>query len=181
MRATLGNKQVPLDRQAVEIWKSAAADKDAMLAAHMSGPAIHNAANIAAASTDPHQATRLYENALNDHQAYGLVCDIAKRALLRATSAKTGAEGFAQELFAEAANYYISRDLPSFVAASGRASTTTEALAVKDGIRSLTRRVIAPLTDRISENVHANGALDVNTWRNFVADAFKALSRSEEQ
>lgn len=174
-RASLGTRQVPLDRQANEIWKSASADKEANLALQLSSVTVSHAAELAASSAEPAIAVRMFDDALDEHQDCGVVYDIARRALLRATRNKSGAEGFTQELFAEAANYYVSRDLPSLVAAKGRVATTSEALEVKDGIRELTRQVVAPLAVGLSDDIRERGALDTQKWRVVVGAALTAL------
>lgn len=170
-RASLGTMQVPIERQASEIWKSASADRDGALAVELSSASMRYAAQLAATSVGSASAVRMYDDALDENQNCGVIYDIARRALIRATTSKSGAEGFAQELFVETANYYVSRDLPSVVAAIGRVATTSEALEVKDGIRNLTRRVVAPLTSQLSNA----STVEAENWQTVVGAALSSL------
>jgi hypothetical protein len=93
---------------------------------------------------------------------------MGKRALARSAAAKSGAEGFASELFAEAASYYVSRDLPGFVGEPGRVGTTTDAINFKEQIRSVARdAALSAGTVRT----------DPDGWQQYVSDVLKALGR----
>jgi hypothetical protein len=164
--AVLGHLSVPPARQAQEVWRSASAERGVRLTEDLGSPALAAACRIAESTTEPRVAAANFEQFLSSARAGGIGAEIGKRALLRAVSAKRGSQGFASELFAEATAYYVSRDLPSFVAARGRVASTSAAITLKEGIRNSARDVVGGL------GVPATDALG---WSKFVSRAVRAL------
>lgn len=140
-KAILGASGWPADRQSSEIWQAALADRQGKLRADFGDSLLAEACQIAERGVEPTRAVQAYDAALADNNAAGLALDMGRRALSRATAAQAGAIGFASELFAEAASYYVSRDLPSFLGAHGRVKTTTEAIHLKEQIKGIARDV----------------------------------------
>ena len=151
--AVLGRNGVPTSRQVQEIWRSALADRGPRLLDDFAAPALAAACRMAQGGVNVHHALREYESLLAREKKSGLAVEIGRRALARAVSSKQGSQGFAAELFAEAASYYASRDLPSFVGAEGRVPTTSAAIALKTGIKETSRRIAQeagkPATDAV--------------------------------
>jgi hypothetical protein len=96
---------------------------------------------MAETSSNVSDALREYQGLLAREKRSGLAAEIGRRALARAVSSKQGSQGFAEELFAEAACYYASRDLPSFVGARGRVATTSGAIELKAKIKETSKRI----------------------------------------
>ena len=167
-KAILGRTDWAAERQSREIWQAALADREGRLRTDLGDPLLAGASRIAEAGLEPVSAVSSFHDSLNETQAAGLTLEMGKRALARAAAAKSGAEGFAAELFAEAASYYVSRDLPSFVGESGRVATTTDSIQFKEQIRNLAREA-------------ARSAGDVRTdpdgWQNYVSDVIARLQR----
>ena len=171
----LGASEVPIERQTLEVWNAATADRAGRLATELCSASIVDAVRIAATSAQPTNAVNQYDDILNQRQDSGVVYDVARRALLRAVSRKEGAEGFAKELFVEAANYYVSRDMPSVVAAKGRVATMTEAIAIKQRVRDQTKDAVTPIAAQFSNELKKRGSISTQSWTRAVAAALSAL------
>lgn len=166
--AILGRPEWTAERQSSEIWRAALADREGRLYKELADPLLADACRIAEAGQDPVKAVDSFHGRLNETFAAGLTLEMGKRALVRACAAKSGVSGFASELFAEAASYYVSRDLPSLVGQSGRITTTTEAVRLKDQIRAVARD-----TALISGTIKA----DADGWRTYVSNVIAALQK----
>ena len=164
--AVLGRIDVPVERQAREIWRSASAERGHRLYHEFSSPALAFACRLAGKSNDVHAAWNDYDNYLSEAQRAGFAFDIGKRALARAISAKEGSQGFANELFAEATAYYASRDLPSFVGAAGRVQTPFQSIQLKTNLKAAARSVVT-----------ASGELktDPDGWAKYVQSVISKL------
>jgi len=90
------------------------------------------------------------------------------------TAQAAGSVGFAAELFAEAAAYYVARDLPSVVGKDRRVATPAEAIRLKDAIRSVARSTAQAAA---REAVGREGAAPVEPreWRAYVGGVLRAL------
>lgn len=138
--AVLGDASIAAARQSIEVWRAATGDPSVGLRDSLGHPVIAAACKIAATARTVASALSSFEAVLGRSQAAGLQIDIARRALVRTVAAGPDARRFAAELFAEVASYYVSRDLPSHVAAHGRIQTTSAAIALKDEIRAIARQ-----------------------------------------
>ncbi len=168
--ASLGRTGVPVSRQSAEVWRAASRDRDGRLLEELGSPVLAEACRIAAEEPQVVSALQTYDNVLSTNRAAGLALDMGKRALARAVVAQSGASGFASELFAEVASYYVSRDLPSFTARTGRISTTSEAIALKDNIKQIARSTAAG-----TENLSTEPA----GWQNYVGRVMTRLQTFE--
>jgi hypothetical protein len=164
--AILGRLEWPAERQSREIWRAATSDREGRLYGDLGDPLLVEACRIAESGPDPISASQYFHQRLNENHAAGLALEMAQRALVRAAATRSGASGFASELFAEAASYYVSRDLPSFVGQSGRVSTTSEAVHLKDQIRTVARET-ALRTGPVKA--------DLDSWQGYVARVIAAL------
>jgi hypothetical protein len=138
-RAALGSTVLPLERQSQEIWRAAISDPIADLQNSLSSSAVSAAVGIANASPDPQSAIRAFGERLLKNAEASLFTEIARRALTRALLANKGGQGFAAELFAETAAYYVSRDLPSVIGSPGRVQNTSSAMALKRAFTDVAR------------------------------------------
>jgi hypothetical protein len=171
VRAVLGKDSVDEKRQSNEIWRAAIADRGEMLSNDLSSSLLASACNLAAKISSVPDAVAKYEQSLLESHSSGLTLDLGKRALARAVATKTGANGFATELFAEMASYYVARDLPSFVGAQGRVKTTTESIALKNQLQSLARKAATSIPVKT----------DARGWKGYVNQVLDVLKRGERK
>ena len=167
--AMLAREAVPQERQAVEVWRAAAADRSGRLAVELGDPLVARACEVASRSTGVAESLQAFDADVARSRSAGLYLDITRRALARTAARGGGASEFASELFAEAGNYFVARDLPSFVGASGRLSTVAAARGLASEISRITQ-----------ERVVSVGAPDHSTdqgWRSYVDAALDVLTR----
>ena len=165
-QAVLGNPDWPVERQSEELWRSALTDRDGQLIEELADPLLASACGIAEERIPPASAVQSFNNTLSEQYTAGLMFDMAKRALARASATGSGSVGFAEELFAEATSYYASRDLPSFVGAEGRVQTATDSINLKENLRSIARE-----TARTAGSI----ATDPQGWRNYISEVIASL------
>jgi hypothetical protein len=137
--AVLGDPDWPVQRQSEELWQAAIGDRNGKLRDEIGDPLLAEVCRLADAGTNVRDTIRAFDALLNNNYTAGLTFDMAKRALVRAVSTQSGSRGFASELFVEAVSYYVSRDLPSYVGAPNRISTTGEAIRLKEDFRKIAR------------------------------------------
>ena len=163
----LGRRDVPVDRQSQEIWRAAGADREGRLSDEL-GSELFAAAGVAAESTrSPTEAVARFEEQLASERAASVILDLGKRALARAAAAGGGASGFAAELFAETASYYIARDLASLVGAAGRVPSTSAAVDLKSQIREVAREAVRRA---------GPAPVDPGAWRGYVTTVLAHLT-----
>jgi hypothetical protein len=165
--AVVGTTDVSPSRQSLEIWKAVAADRGANLLRDFSNPALRAACRYVSEGVPVHDALARYDRSTLHESSAGLALEIGRRALARCTAQRTDAASFVGELFAEAASYYASRDLPSFVAARGRVSNTSGAIDLKDALRQTTKTQVMALGDP---------QLTPKQWKNHINRVLKALT-----
>jgi hypothetical protein len=166
-RQVLGREAAPLARQSEEIWKAATADRGGRLGDELASPVLAAAGSVAAEATSAVDAVRAFNRIAAEQRATGLALEIGRRALMRAVTAGGGAAAFGAELFAEAASYYASRDLSSYVGAAGRVGTSSESIALKDGLRAIARGAAGEVPVRT----------DLDGWSAYVRGTLAVLTR----
>jgi hypothetical protein len=164
--AILGRTDVPPERQAQEIWRSAYAERGGRLADEFASPTVAAACRLASTSNDVRAASAEFSGHLAAAGRAGFANEIAKRALLRAVSTNQGVAGFAQELFAEATSYYVSRDLPSFIGARGRIESVSRGMEFKTQLKAIVRTRVASA---------GQPSPDRDGWANYAATVIRAL------
>ena len=165
--AVLGKPSASPERQHQELWRAAIGDQGDALLEALGNPLLANACALSTRSRSPSEAIGRFDQSLLDSHNASLVLDLGKRALVRAVAAKKGATGFASELFAETVSYYASRDLPSFVGAKGRISTTSDAIELKNQIRDHARKIAKMFPVKT----------DPEGWKNYVSKVLAALQK----
>ncbi len=168
-RQVLGREAAPLARQSEEIWKAAAADRGGRLGEELGSPVLAAAGSVASETSSAPDALRAFNRIAAEQRAAGLALEIGRRALVRAVTAGGGAAAFGAELFAEAASYYASRDLSSFVGAAGRVSTSSQSIALKEGLRAIARGAAR----------ETPVPTDASGWSTYVRRTLALLTRSE--
>ena len=168
LKAVLGNERVPTERQSAEVWRAAFADREGQLVDDLGSDIIARAAGIASSVENPAAAVAMLRKEIVESKSAGLVVDMANRALARACYQGGGRDRFSAELLAEAASYYTSRDLPSYVGAAGRVRTTSESIELKSELRAIARAAAE----------EAGPAPDDRTkWRGYVSNLAEILKR----
>ena len=165
-KALLGRDGVDPKRQSTELWRAASGERGDQLLEELSSPLVAEACQIAGTTKSVPEAINSFENRILERHENTLTLDLCKRALARTVAMGSGEQGFGAEFFGEITTYYASRDLPSFTAANGRIQTTSEAIQLKQELRS-----IAAETARSAGKV----ASDQRGWRSYVHDALEAL------
>lgn len=169
--ALLGRPGVAPPSQSGELWRAAHGDQGDALIDGLGSPLLAAACAVASKAQDPAAAMQSFEQSLLEHNAAGIYLDLGMRALARTVAARTGESGFASELFAEVTAYYVSRDLPSFVAAAGRVETTSDSIHLKNGLKSVAREIA------LSVPVKS----DPRGWRAYVSKVVQNLQAGEKQ
>lgn len=141
----LSNPQVPVERQVQEVWRAAAGDREAALSADLAVRPVVTALRIAATANNPLTALNTFDAEVDPADSASLGVEFARRALARTAAAGGGRPRYVGELFAEATNYYVARDLSSRVGRQGAVQTPSEGLAFKQAMEQ-TVRVAATAT-----------------------------------
>lgn len=164
--AVIGAPEIPPARQSLEIWKAVAADRGEKLLRDFASPVLAAACRDIANRVPLSEALEHFDRSALHESNTGLALEAGRRALARCAAKRTDATGFAGELFAEVVSYYVSRDLPSFVAARGRIASTGEAIRLKDKIRQETREQIREL---------GSPGLSQREWKAYINRVLKSL------
>lgn len=168
-RSVLGSQTASPERQSAEIWRAAVSDRGERLLNALASPLLAKAAQIAQAGLDPAKAIDAFDHLLQRAHAAGLSLEVGRVALGRATAVSSGSTGFAGELFAETASYYVSRDLPGYIGAEGRVTSSGEAIALKNRIRTIARETATTIPGGVPQ--------DETAWRGYVGQVLEKLQR----
>jgi hypothetical protein len=166
--AALGKEAVPPNKQLAEVWRAAIAQRGDSLLETLAHPALPRALGAALAqSGDAEAAVEAFEAARSAAGAAGLQFDLARRAATRSASHGLNLNHTAAEFMAEVTDYFVSRDLPSFVGASGRVRNVAESELLRRSLRELARAT-SLVRGRIA---------GPKGWRQFVASAVERLKK----
>lgn len=175
VRNTLGLNLAPVDLQSREIWRAATGDREGRLAFDLGNMVLAKAAAIAGISTSPSDAAASFDALTLKSGQSGLVVEIARRALVRAVATKQGGIGFASEVFAETASYFVSRDLPSFVGALSRVESTSAGIELKRKIREIAKSTTLMVAKTLGTSEATLGKGD--TWPTLVTQVVSELKQ----
>ncbi len=166
--AALGKEAVPPNKQLAEVWRAAIAQRGDSLLDALAHPALPRMLGAALAqSGDAEAAVGAFEDSRSAAGVAGLQFDLARRAAMRSASHGLDLNHTAAEFMAEVTDYFVSRDLPSFVGAAGRVRNVAESESLRRSLRDLARRA-SLVRGRISEP---------KSWRRFVASAVERLKK----
>lgn len=164
--AVLGAIDVPVERQCIEIWRAASADRGDKMLRDFANRSLAEACRVAAAGLSPQEAVARFNEISRYESDAGLVIDMGRRAIARCAAERGTAVKFVAELFSEAVSYYVSRDLPSYVAAAGRVANTTEAIKLKESLRRVTKQQVEGVGEP---------KLGPKQWQEYVAHVLRVL------
>jgi hypothetical protein len=162
---------IPIERVVQEIWRAATNQPTGDLASDLGAPLIARCFSIALTASSREEAVHAVRREIALSGQASLAADIAQRAVAQSfRSGEDRASAFAQSLFAEAGNYFISRDLPGYVGINGRAQTVSESIAFK---RQLREQIVGTVrTIPTSGNV----ASQPSAWKDYVSNVVNHLA-----
>ena len=166
IRAVIGGDW-PIERQSLELWRTAATDQEQVLVEELSHPVVAIASQLSQGA-GVHEALDSYDDALDEHGPQSILADLARRSLAKAVAANTGPTGFATELFADVASYYTSRELPSYIGSRPGLRTTSAAIELKQRIRAIAREAASAVGDVRTDSAG---------WREYVVRVLNRLTR----
>jgi hypothetical protein len=162
---------ITIPRIVQELWRAASSQPLGNLPADLCHPLIPEIAAIASSSTDRAQAIQEARRLVATAGVTSLGLDIAHRALVQAFSMPGDrTQSFAQALFAQAANYLVSRDLPGFVGRAGRAQNVSEAIDLKNDLTEQTASIVR------GTPMPPSALKDSTSWRSFVESVVERLA-----
>ncbi len=164
--AVLGRSDVPPERQSREIWLAASADRGEKLLRDFSHSALAQACHLVAEGVSVDDGLRTYEQATRYESESGFAIELGRRALVKALAARGATVDFVGEVFSEAISYYASRDLPSFVAATGCVSSSSEAIKLKEQFRRIAKASVRSL---------GQPKYDGKQWKAYVSQVLDTL------
>ncbi len=170
VRGILGRQDIEPERQALEVWRAAIAERGLALTTELSDAAVLYACSLASTGLRPGDALAAFNSTATELHAAGFGVELAKRALGRVRAADGDRVAFASELFAEATNYYVSRDLCSFVGKAGRLSSVAGLHLLKATLCEITRKKV------LAVGVPPLGR---SAWRSYVKRVLGALTARE--
>lgn len=112
VNASYDDSRIPPERVAREIWRAAKQTPDADVFGGLTSQAVYSAFVIAQTATEPLEAHRRCNAMISESKSASLLMEVAKRAVVQSVGKKDQASEFVSNLFREATNYFVSRDLP---------------------------------------------------------------------
>ena len=165
---------VTIDRAVQEIWRAATNQPTGDLGLLLGEPAIAECIAIATDSPSRESAVDAVSRHIASLGKASLGFVMAQRAVVQSYGQPDPVAAFTSSLFGEAGNYLVSRDLPGFVGADGRAKTTSEAIALKAQLRQRT-------AERAAEIRPPRRAALVDSWSTYVARVVEHLRETGGQ
>jgi hypothetical protein len=139
------------------------------LGAQLAAPLIGEIAGAVATFSTPTEAAQRVGAMVTEAKGSSLAFEIARRAAMQAAGRENARQVFAERLFAEATNYFVSRDISGHLSPEGRLSSVSQVQAFK-------RQV----TDEAVEAVRGGGAAPSrggDEWAGFVSATIERLRR----
>jgi hypothetical protein len=166
--AAIGNPQVDAERQNLEIWRAAYSESGALLENYLGGLLLAKACDFISQDLPLNTAITRFDEAARRTRESSFVLDLARRAFIRSRAKNGSVSNFIGETFAELVSYYASRDLPSYVGASGRLSDVSDSVNLKEKLQAVTReRVISAGEPRI----------DPSGWKRYIRRVLGSLQQ----
>jgi hypothetical protein len=166
--AVIGNSNVEAERQNLEIWRAAVAENGPLLERSLGGPFLVQVCRVLGQRLEVANAVAEFDTAARVTKESTFVSDLARRAFIRSSARNDSASGFIEETFSEIVTYYASRDLPSYIGATGRISDVSQSVDLKKSLQKATR-----------EKVSAVGKppTDSSGWKRYVVRVLAALQK----
>jgi hypothetical protein len=165
--AAYRDPRVDLTRVVKELWRAAQSDPAANWAELLASPAVSICLDAALRSESAQSAIREATLNIAKERAGSIAAEIGKRAIVRSFSAHDRSAAFAAEVFGEASNYLVSRDLCAAFGSTDRFSSTSRMIAFKDALKERVHRIVR----------EAGAAPSVESWVTFSRQVISRLSR----
>jgi hypothetical protein len=166
--AVIGNSNVEAERQNLEIWRAAVAENGSLLERSLGGPLLVHACRVLGQRLEIANAVAEFDTAAREANESTFISDLTRRAFIRSSARNDSSSRFIEETFSEIVTYYASRDLPSYIGASGRISDVSQSVDLKKSLQNATK-----------EKVSAEGRppTDFTGWKRYVARVLAALQK----
>ncbi len=124
--------EIPVERVVQEIWRAATNQPEGDLSKLLAQPIVARLGQIAIEGKNAVQVAMAASKEIAHSKEASLAADIAQRAATQSVRSENRVQGYTERLFAEACNYLISRDLPSYVGGANRNRTVADSLQFKN-------------------------------------------------
>lgn len=157
---------VPLERVVVEVWRAAQSQTEP-LEKYLSSPVVFKCQEAVRQASSPSDALASVSHVLRESKQNTVIAELAKRAAAQAFRSDEPVRAWRVALFAETADYLVSRDLPGYVGPSFRNSTLNELLAFKDATVSRVKNIVS----QVQADPHS-----AREWRSYILRALARLT-----
>jgi len=128
------------DKISNEVWRAITNSSDYKIGEVLKSDFIYSMSRIASKTNNLSEAIGLATKYIITNKCNSILAEIAKRALIKSFIRGGKGETFKEQVFAETANYYISRDLSGFLNKSYRNKTIKDMIAFKNELIQITQR-----------------------------------------
>jgi hypothetical protein len=169
--AAYNSPTIPTERVAQEVWRAVASQPGENLATLLGAGVIAGCAEAVVTAASPQQAIAVMRRQLALSGETSVAGEVAQRAAVTGfQSTGDRLTAFAAQLFSEASNHLVSRDLPGFVGSSPRVPNVSAAAALRADVcrhvAGVVRSIPCPPDATASEPA----------WSAYVGAVVKALS-----
>lgn len=155
-------EDISIDRLTQEIWRAAINQEEGNLFKNLSAPIIADCLKIIQVTPSQSDAIRQIRNIVAHSGQTSLATDIAIRAAIQTYQSREDfTTSFTKNLFSEAGNYLVSRDLSGFIG-FGKLNNVSDAIELKKDIK----RHISETVGDIS--LPKEPIAEYNVWKNYV-------------
>lgn len=153
-QAAYHDSRISTERAVQELWRAATHRTEGDLVKALASAVIARCGELAATESSRENAVRDASLLVAFSGEASLASDIAQRALIKAfRSPADRLAAFSANLFAEASDYLVSRDLPGFVGQSDHIGTPRQAIefkaAIRDTVLTTVQRIPRPVAGRL--------------------------------
>lgn len=169
--AAYRNGSIPLDRTLQLVWRAALREPGCNVKELLISDGVMTCLEAALHYRTPAEALTGARAQLAERKSMSFIASIARRAAALSCQADDPAAAFAANLFVQMTDYFVSRDLPSYVGAPYRNKGVSDAMEFKDRLRGMTCELLMPIAT--SPTLRATEA-----WEAYVSTALKLLART---
>lgn len=165
VQAVYTTKTIGTERAVTEIWRAATSEKT-NLATQLASPIVEKIGQIAAMTGSPAEIAMRVEMEIASSGHANFACEIARIAAIKAAQAPVESRQteFREKLFAEASNYFVSRDVSGFIGHAYRNKDVSEMVEFKrtamESTTASVRKSAAELKKQTSWSDYVTGVVD---------------------
>jgi hypothetical protein len=168
-QATYQSAAFPIERVLQEIWRAATNQPKGNLASQLAEPIISRMRDLALQGRTPLEVAAAINREVAQSRQASLAVEIARRAALQCVGAQDRAQAYSERIFAEASNYLLSRDLPSYVGPNARNQTVADSAQFKQSVIGAAAQTVREVEMPRSRTAAA--------WRKYTAAVIDRLKR----